>query len=483
MTILTIFTSNNGSEWRQIIAVLSGKLTTHAFKLKLISSIFVLSAAIASFIAGLHFSWSSPSIPKMISEDGPYNFTLEQCSYLTIAAPIGIMISGVFFASLIDKIGRKYSALIVVIPYMIAFIIIAFAESIYVFYIARFIVGIGDAGMFSILPTYIGEITTPKIRGTWGNCVSMFMYIGQTMINVLGGYTTIKQTALICLCFPVLFLCTFSFSPESPYYYIMKGEKDKARKALQVLRQTDNVDAEMLQLESDIRRQMSEPGTWKDLFMIKSNRRALLAGMALRWFQQLCGISVFSVYTQYIFQQAGGSISAVQSAIIFQGAVTLGNVICAFFLDKIGRRNATISSLFCCALVLTGEAVYFYISLKHPEVDLSYFQWMPLVGMLIFVPVFSFGLGIVPTLMLGELFSASIKGKGLCMLNINLGLALSTISKAFQMMETKFGLYSPFTLFAASCFINTAVAYYVVPETKGKTLEEIQQDLRARKRN
>lgn len=419
----------------------------------------------------------------MISKDGPYYFTLEQCSYLTTISPLSTMVSGLFFARLVDKIGRKHSALLVVIPYMLAFVVIALAESIYVFYVARAIVGIGDAGLFSVLPTYIGEITTPKVRGSWGNCLAMFMYTGQTVINVIGGYTTIKQTAVICLCFPILFLCTFPFNPESPYYYIMKGEKNKARKALQVLRQTDNIDAEMLQLESDVRRQMSEPGTWKDLFMIKSNRRALLAGMALRWFQQLCGISVFSVYTQYIFQQAGGSISPIQSAIIFQGALTVGNIICAFFLDKIGRRNATISSLFCCALVLTGEAVYFYISLKHPEVDLSYFQWMPLVGMLIFVPVFSFGLGIVPTLMLGELFSASIKGKGLCMLNINWGLALSTLSKVFQMMETKFGLYSPFTLFAVSCFINTAVAYYVVPETKGKTLEEIQQDLRARKRN
>lgn len=303
------------------------------------------------------------------------------------------------------------------------------------------------------------------------------------MINVIGGYATIKQAAVICLCFPVLFLCTFALNPESPYYCIMKGEKDRARRVLQILRQTENVEAEMLQLESDVRRQMSEPGTWKDLFMIKSNRRALLAGMALRWFQQLCGISVYAVYAQYIFQEAGGSYSPIQSAIIFQGAITVGNVICGFFLDKIGRRSATISSLFCCALVLTGEATYFYISLKHPEVDLSHFQWMPLAGMLIFVPVFSFGLGIVPTLMLGELFSTSIKGKGLCVLNINLGLALSTLSKTFQMMVTKFGLYSPFTLFAVACFINTPVAYYVVPETKGKTLEEIQQDLRTRKRN
>lgn len=388
-----------------------------------------------------------------------------------------------FYAKLVDKIGRKRSALLVIVPYIVAFIVIALANNIYVFYVARAIVGVGDAGLFSVLPTYIGEITTPNVRGSWGNCLSMFMYIGQTTINVIGGYTTIKQAALICLPFPILFLCTFSLNPESPYYCIMKGEKDKARKALQILRQTDNVEAEMRQLESDVRRQMSEPGTWKDLFMIKSNRRALLAGMGLRWFQQLCGISVFSVYAQYIFQQAGGGISAIQSAIMFQGAVTVGNVICAFFLDKIGRRSATISSLFCCALVLTGEAAYFYISLKHPEVDLSYFQWMPLAGMLIFVPVFSFGLGIVPTLMLGELFSASIKGKGLCMLNINWGVALSTLSKVFQLMETKYGLYSPFTLFAVSCFINTALAYYVVPETKGKTLEEIQQDLRARKGN
>lgn len=74
-----------------------------------------------------------------------------------MVSPISTMISGFFFATLIDKIGRKESALLVVVPYMLAFIVIALADNIYVFYLARAIVGVGDAGMFSILPTYIGR--------------------------------------------------------------------------------------------------------------------------------------------------------------------------------------------------------------------------------------------------------------------------------------------------------------------------------------
>lgn len=408
---------------------------------------------------------------------------MEQCSYLTVISPISLIISSFLFARLVDSIGRKYSAIIVAIPYLIAFVMIALTKNIYVFYLTRAIVGIGDAGLYSIMPTYIGEVTTPKVRGSWGNCFCMSMYMGHVAINIIGGYNSIQTTAVICLCFPILFLCIFPFSPESPYYYMMKGSKENARKSLQILRQADDVEAELIQLEADVKRQMSQLGTWKDLFMIKSNRRALLAGIAVRLFQQLCGISVFAVYTQYIFRQAGGGFSAVQSAIIFQGAVTFGNTVCSFFVDRMGRRTALMSSLFSCAVVLLGVAVYFYVSMNHPEVDVSKLQWMPLVGMLLFVATFSFGLGVVPTLMLGELFSASIKGKGLCVLNVNYGLALSSLSKLFHIMETKIGLYSPFTLFAASCFVNTAVAYYVVPETKGKTLEEIQQDLRARKRN
>lgn len=417
----------------------------------------------------------------LIAEDGPYRFTLEQCSYLTVIPPIATMFCSLFYASLIDKIGRKYGVFFIGIPQIISLLLIAFAKNIYVFYVARAIGGFGDAGLFTAMPSYIGEIATPKVRGTWGNCMTLNIYIGQALINAIGGYTSVRNTALISLSFPILFVCTFVFMPESPYYYMMKGKQEMARKALTALRKTEKVETELLQLETDVKRQMSESGTWRDLFIIRSNRKALIAGMFLRWSQQLSGISSFAVYTQYIFRQAGGSLSAAESAIIFQCSLAVGNFLAALLIERIGRRSAMMCSLLSCSIVTTGMTVFFYVSHLHPETDLSDFQWIPLTGMLLYVAFYSFRIGIVPTLMLGELFSTSIKGKGLCALVVSFSIAVSAITKVFQVMEVNFGLYAPFALFSVCSFLSAFFTYCLVPETKGKTLEEIQQLLKGNK--
>jgi MFS family permease len=428
------------------------------------------------------FSWSSPSIPKIVEDKVNYNISLDEASYFTVLPPIGAIVSSFLFAKLNDTIGRKYSLLLIAFPHIISLILIANAKSVYVFYVSRFITGLGDSCLFASLPIYVGEISTPKVRGTWGNLMTFLIYLGQLSINVIGSYTTIATAAYICLVFPIFFLCTFVFMPESPYFYLMKGRTDDARTSLQKLRQKQNVEEELHKLKSDVDRQMSESGSWKDVLTLSSNRKAVYAGIFLRASQQLGGISSFAVYTQYIFLKSGGNVSASTSAIIFMGLCAVLNMCAAFTLDRFGRRKSYFVSLLLCGMVLLCEATYFFIEQFYgAEVNVAIVNWIPLVGMITYVVFYSFGLGIVPTLMLGELFSASIKGKGLLLLNIVFGVLVSCTTKLFHLLDTSFGLYAPFLFFSISCFISTILAVYFVPETKGKTLEEIQQSLKASK--
>jgi MFS family permease len=428
------------------------------------------------------FSWSSPSIPKIVEDKVNYDISLDEASYFTVLPPIGAIASSFLFAKLNDTIGRKYSLLLIAFPHIISLILIANAKSVYVFYVSRFITGLGDSCLFASLPIYVGEISTPKVRGTWGNLMTFLIYLGQLSINVIGSYTTIATAAYICLVFPIFFLCTFVFMPESPYFYLMKGRTDDARTSLQKLRQKQNVEEELHKLKSDVDRQMSESGSWKDVLTLSSNRKAVYAGIFLRASQQLGGISSFAVYTQYIFLKSGGNVSASTSAIIFMSLCAVLNMCAAFTLDRFGRRKSYFVSLLLCGMVLLCEATYFFIEQFYgAEVNVAIVNWIPLVGMITYVVFYSFGLGIVPTLMLGELFSASIKGKGLLLLNIVFGVLVSCTTKLFHLLDTSFGLYAPFLFFSISCFISTILAVYFVPETKGKTLEEIQQSLKASK--
>jgi MFS family permease len=151
------------------------------------------------------FSWSSPSIPKIVEDKVNYNISLDEASYFTVLPPIGAIVSSFLFAKLNDTIGRKYSLLLIAFPHIISLILIANAKSVYVFYVSRFITGLGDSCLFASLPIYVGEISTPKVRGTWGNLMTFLIYLGQLSINVIGSYTTIATAAYICLVFPIFF--------------------------------------------------------------------------------------------------------------------------------------------------------------------------------------------------------------------------------------------------------------------------------------
>ncbi|EFA06747.1 facilitated trehalose transporter Tret1 [Tribolium castaneum] len=442
----------------------------------------IFLACISSFTDGMIFSWPSPAIPKIVADKTNYDISLDEASFFTVLPPMGAILSSFLFAKLNDTIGRKFTLLLITIPQIVALSLIASAKSVYVFYLARFIGGLGDACLFGCLPVYVGEISTPRVRGSWGNFMTFLMYVGQVSINIIGSYSSIAMTAYICLIFPIFFFCTFIFMPETPYFYLMKGRVEDARVSLQRLRRVENVEDELTKLKIDIDRQMSESGTWRDVFAIRSNRRALFAGIFLRASQQLGGISSFTVYTQYIFLKSGGDVSASTSAIIFMGLCAVLNMFAAFTLDRIGRRRSYFLSLLLCGSVLLCEAVYFLLEQFYSDlVDVRAVNWIPLVGMILYVVFYSFGLGIVPTLMLGELFSASIKGKGLFLMNIVLGLFVSVATKLFHLLDTSFGLFSPFLFFAVSCFVSTVLSVRFVPETKGKTLEEIQQLLKGTK--
>lgn len=428
------------------------------------------------------FTWPSPAIPVLISENGDFRFSLEQCSYLPVISAVTSVVATPIFGKLCDKIGRKLTILSMAITQSAAFLLAAFAKSIYIFYLSRFFSGLSDACVFVALPTYVGEVSTPKVRGIWGNTVGLFSYVGQAVISIIAGYNTITTGALISLIFPLFFAVTFSFMPESPYYLLMKGKKEEAYAVLQKLMRVKNVDNEIKQLETDVNRQMSESGTLKDLFSIGSNRKAFYAGLFLGTAQQFSGITVWGVYTEYIFKQAGGNLSATDSSIILLSAFSIGSFVAGIFFNKIGAKRAVKYSSLLSSLVLAAVGVFFYISLECPQIDVSKYKWIPLVGMLVYVPVFCMGLGIAPTFMLSELFSTSIKGKGLCALTICYGLLQSATTKLFQLLEVNFGMYTPFAFFAIFTFGSTFLVDKFVPETRGKTLEEIQQELKGNKK-
>ncbi|CAG9859788.1 unnamed protein product [Phyllotreta striolata] len=441
-----------------------------------ITTIFI--GALAGLSNGLLFSWPSPFLVKIAQDKVNYNISEEEGAYFSIIQPISMMIACPIFAILADHFGRKVALLLIVVPQLFSWLLAGFAKSVYVFYAARFLSGLSDGCLFVTLPMYIGEVANPTVRGTWGNLLPISYYIGEFLINVIGSKFDTRVTTYICLPLPILYLILFSLMPESPYYYIMKGKEEEAIKSLKFLKRMKNVDSIYKQLKFDVERQLSERGTWVDMIKIKSNRKGLIAGMFLRLSQQLSGFTVFLTFTQLIFQKSGGNVSHEVSSILYLGSSLILNLIGVFLIVPFfNRLTCFVTSNSASGVILFLMSAYIYID-DNTSVDLSSFKWMPLTFMILYQVFTSFGLSLIPTLMLSELYSTSIKSKAMVILSITFGLGIFVASTIFYQMNIHLGFYSPFLFFSACCCVSAILSYYVIPETRGKTLEEIQQMLK-----
>ncbi|KAF5273114.1 hypothetical protein FQA39_LY07604 [Lamprigera yunnana] len=458
MNILKTFTKNDNGDkdWPQIF--------------------IIIIVSLASFNNGTLFAWTSPSIPILTSDSSHMEpLTVIECSYFTILSPIGILIAAPLASTLANLIGNKCMIMVMSIPQIVAWTLIIFSTSKWELYVSRAVIGIGEAILFSSVPAYIGEISTPHVRGVWGNCVSICFFSGHLFVNIVGSYCSIITTAVIFIWLPFVVAILVHFFPESPHYYLRKSEMEKAKRSLQLLRWREDVNEELHTFADSV--QGRRIGTWKELFIVANNRTGMIIAIITKGFQPFCGYAVIAFYNQYIFQAAGGTLSASESAITYSGLQIAFVIIFLFFCERIGRRRALIFSSLGCAVAMIIVAVYFYINL-NALFDITLFNWVPLLGLILYVLSFSFGLSTLPTLMLSEVIAHSIKNYALCVINQVYAVVLLASSAVFNVLNSKYSIYSPFCFYAVCNVIAVIVFYIQIPETKGKTLDEIQQHIK-----
>lgn len=223
---------------------------------------------------------------------------------------------------------------------------------------------------------------------------------------------------------------------------------------------------------------MSERGYWKELITIKSNRKAMSIAIFLRVTQQLGGTGLFASSIQFIFERAGGAVRPDIATYVYTFSIIPFYFIAGALIDKTGRRLAFTIAMILCGIVLMSEAVYFNIVSSHPEIDMNVLNWFPMVGMLFYVMFASFGPALIPTLMIGEIYSASIKSHGTIVSMFVFGFSGFLSNQLFFTLNSYSGLFAPFLLFGLTDLFGGVIAYFYIPETKGKSLEEIQQDLK-----
>lgn len=424
----------------------------------------------------MHAGWPSPSLDELLSGNSTITITNDEGSWLAVMPLIGAVAGSILTAATIDILGRKKTILLTSFPFFAAWIMVAYAKSVTVLNVARAIAGAADGATFTAVPMYLGEIAEPKVRGQLGSLCSVTFIFGVLLVNVIGNYITISPTALISSIFPVLLMVTFVWMPESPYYLLMKGQLDHARRSLQVFTGRTDVETELNRINDAVIEQTKNTGKFLDLFTVKSNRKALFLMAGLRTAQQFSGTMAITYYAKMIFSASNHMSPELATITYF-----LIQVIFAFassaIVDRSGKRPLLIISSIGAAVALFIEGSYFFIQ-NCTEIDTKPFSFLQLTGLIMFVVMFSVGMQTIPILMLCEMFPTNVKAFALCLADIYFCVAATIVSKFFQYMKDNFGMHVPFFAFAGCCIVGLAFIILCIPETKGKTLEEIQMHLK-----
>lgn len=426
---------------------------------------------------GIQYGWSSPALPVLHSADTPVKITEDDDYWLEMLYMVGGMAGLPVTIYLVDKIGRKWSIIVASASNLIAWIMIACASDVVVLYVARFLTGMSADVAFVSAPMYIAECADAKIRGFLGTFIYIMMIIGVLVSYCVVPYVPIWASSCVGACLVVLQIIIFFWMPQSPYYLVIKGKHEKAKKALTWLRRRADVDEELKEIESAVERQNSERGRPIDLVMIPSNRKALLIMTTLNTVQHFCGISVILMNVETILDASGSVIDTKISAILFGVCMLVASIGGSPFIDRFGRKVLLISSSILSALFLGLLGIFFFLK-DVEKLDLESYKIIPLLSVLGYALAYKYGLGLVPIVTTGELFPTPVKAMGMTMADLVYTVMAVVSLKVYYLTIELHGMYFPFMLFGVCGLFTAGFVYWVVPETKGKTLEEIQQILK-----
>ncbi|EAT35816.1 AAEL012042-PA, partial [Aedes aegypti] len=396
--------------------------------------------------------WSSPAIPALLSPDSHIKITASQGSWIVSILSIGGCAGSIVMSPMVERCGRKYTMIVSMVPLMIGWIMVVFASSVPTIYVARFLHGISYGATLSAAPIYLAFLLQYSI----------------------GPYVSFRSLALINLSFPIVFLLTFCWMPESPYYYLTHGNEEAALESLRWLRRSDLYSESFLleyhQMRLLVERNRLNHASFRDLF-IKRNRKSLGIILLLSSSMQLTGINAILGYAQTIFSKLDLNFSAAELSITLGVVQLMAVSIPTFFVDKAGRRPMLLISGVGSLIGLTICSLYFALNAMGYVLDA--FSWIPFVAVLGFIVSFAIGLATVPFAILGEVFPKNIKANANAVFSVITSLIVFTVLKMFQVISDGVGIYVAFWIFAASTAGNTVMIYLFVPETKGKSFDEI----------
>ncbi len=442
---------------------------------------FVLFVTVVTAIGGFLFGYDTAVINGSISYLRLHmNLNSAQEGAAGASAILGCIPGAMFAGFLSDRFGRKKLLFLCALLYAVSGVLSALPRTFEEFLAARFMSGLGIGASSLICPIFIAEIAPGKWRGRLGSLFQLGIVTGifltlfinkviQGMGDEAWNTTTGWRWMLGMEAVPaVVFLVLLFAVPESPRWLTQKGRKQEARAVFERVGGAEHAEREL----TAIRLAMNEEeGNFSELFT-RIYFRPLLIAMLLMAFSQFCGINAIIYYSTKIFASAGALKNTAFSSSVWIGLVNLLFTFVAIALvDKAGRRP----------LLLVGTAVQ--------VAGLGLVGWMfhteqngmaLLIGMVGFIAAFAMAMGPLSWLLCSEIFPNKARGRAMSVATFVIWTSCYVVAQTFPMLNDSptIGPAITFWIYGAVSLLSLVFVWLMVPETKGKTLEEIEHTWR-----
>ncbi len=460
-------------------------------------SVVIVIASIAA-TGGLLFGFDTGVISGAIPFLQDYfQLTDSQVENVTALGLIGAVVGALITGRITDYLGRKKVILASAFIFATGAVWTGMAPTVNQLMISRFYLGLAIGVSSFAVPLYISEIAPTKIRGT---LVSMFQLL--ITVGILSAYLSDKAFAnnsnleswrpmlLVGVVPAVILFVGMFFLPETPRWLMSKGREEEGRKVLGRTEDPEFIDVVINEMKRDIDIDKSQ-ASWKEIFK-PWLRNALIIAAGIMFFQQFVGINTVIYYSPKIFLAAGfeGAEAAIAASVIVGVVNVFFTIISLFVIDKLGRRKLYFIGVSGITIALVCMGLGFMI----PGAG----KWFLVISMLVYIAFFAISLGPLGWLIITEVFPTRVRGLGSSIGSLSNWGFNTLVVWTFYKMASAIGnakevvipegkvlsdvcpscVGSVFWIFAAVALIGLVWGYFYIPETKGVTLEEIEEHWR-----
>ena len=426
---------------------------------------------------GIKIGWASPNLARLISNDSSIPLTDDQASWVASFTGLGGFFGGLLGSTCIELISSKKTIAFALSLNCVSWICLVIANTYEWIYAARITAGINTAMAYCCFSIYLGEVAPPKIRGTLISIAAGGNPFGVIIGTIAETYLAMKMSSSIYLAMSLSTLVLILWLDESPYHLVKKRNFESAKNSIGFYFGDCDKEKELEEVKkfveasgtlsiTDKFKELKRPVIRKSLFLI-----FILFGLP-----HVSGTMTITAYMEIILKNSKSFLVEPKNVVIYANITSvIAAALSVKLIDKLGRKWLLLLSSTGTATGMVGLSIHFF--LLGSDFDSKNIQWLPIVSILLYLITYSIGFSTVPSTVLGEIFPENVKSIAVCVASMSASLFGFVAPKMYQPMSAAVGEEYVFLTHAVLALLAIPCAIFIMPETKAKTLQEIQDEL------